>query len=154
LKGKKNADAAVVVPFIPKRGDKDFEPIESLAAAQQNALKKSRNAMFAALQAGDSRQHQSKVHNEAVWHPDIARGSMKSTSGIHFQTMGHFHPARRRVELFPEEMLYLLERGTLECWTEEGVPMSAQQGFAWMLGQDELTMERYQVSLLAFALRR
>jgi hypothetical protein len=141
--------AVDVVPFIPKRGDKDFEPVESLAAKQQTALAKSRQAMFSALQAGDSRQHQSKAHNEAVWHPDLERGSMQSTAGIHFSTIGHFHPGRRRVELFPEEMLYLLERGTLECWTEQGVPMSAQQGFATFLGKDELTMERYQARAFA-----
>jgi tRNA-splicing endonuclease subunit Sen54 len=67
------------------------------------------------------------------------------THGVHFSTMGRYEGARKRLELLPEEALYLLDRGTVECWTEQGVPMSVQQGFAEMIGTEDLTLERYQV---------
>ena len=54
--------------------------------------------------------------------------------GVHFLTMGRHHAARRRTELLPEEVLYLIDRGTLECWTEQDVPLSAQQAFTVMIG--------------------
>ena len=68
----------------------------------------------------------------------------------------------KRLELLPEEALYLVERGTLFCTKEsrgltlnvpgmddiEGVPMSVQQAFAEMIGSEGLTLEKYQVSTL------
>lgn len=76
--------------------------------------------------------------------------------GIHFQTMGKYSSERKRIELLPEEALYLLERGTIECWTEplphppefneERVPMSIQHAWSMMINADQLTSERYQVS--------
>ena len=146
FKASVNGDAEA--PFIPKRGDKDFTPVQAFANTQQAALQASRDAMFSALQAGQARQHSSKMHNKAVWHPELCRASMPTTGvyGVHFNTMGHYEALRQRMELLPEEALYLVERGTLECWTEQQVAMSAQHAFASMMGTDELTMERYQVS--------
>ena len=68
----------------------------------------------------------------------------------------------KRLELLPEEALYLVERGALFCWKEhdliaqntqqgssledvEGYPMSVQQSYAEMIGREDLTLERYQV---------
>lgn len=65
----------------------------------------------------------------------------------------------KRIELLPEEALYLVERGTLFCTKEsdelksnipgmddvEGSPMSVQQAFAEMIGSEGLTLEKYQV---------
>lgn len=136
-------------PFIPKRGDKDFSPLEGRAASQNAALTESRNAMFAALTAGNSRQHTSKSHNKAVWHQDLRRASMnvQDTHGIHFNSLGQYNSLRARIELLPEEALYMVERGSLECWTEENVAMSAQQAFACMLAKNDLTIDKYQVGL-------
>ena len=70
----------------------------------------------------------------------------------------------KRLELLPEEALYLVERGALFCWKEhelfsentqqmspledvEGSPMSVQQAYAEMIGRENLTLERYQVRL-------
>jgi hypothetical protein len=74
-----------------------------------------------------------------------------------------------RLELLPEEALYLLEKGSLQCWKQEGddstaadgrynaldgkdigsaalgTPMSLQQAYAEMIGRDDLSLERYQV---------
>lgn len=70
----------------------------------------------------------------------------------------------KRLELLPEEAIYLVERGSMFCWKAvadengsvntsegledmEGVPMSVQQVFTEMIGQDGLTLEKYQVSI-------
>lgn len=67
---------------------------------------------------------------------------------------GVFYPRMTsQVELFPEEALYLIERGTLECTVpmrladaEETVqvPLSLQHAFSLMIGKDGCTRERYQ----------
>ncbi|KAL8279072.1 hypothetical protein RQP46_008530 [Phenoliferia psychrophenolica] len=63
------------------------------------------------------------------------------------------YTSRKRIELMPEEALYLAERGTIELWSEtvgdDGellrVPMSIQQAWAAIIGHDELTLERFNV---------
>lgn len=66
----------------------------------------------------------------------------------------------KRLELLPEEALYLIERGSMFCWKPEqsfakssfgleemeGVPMTVQQAFAEMIGTEDLTLEKYQAS--------
>ena len=107
---------------------------------------------------------------------------MPVARGIHFTTMGYSVPrpiplastdlqessledSRRikmikRLELLPEEALYLAERGSMFCWKDEendailpenigGTPMTVQQAYAEMIGKGELTLERYLVCLLA-----
>jgi tRNA-splicing endonuclease subunit Sen54 len=161
--GDKGSTPAAV-PFIPKRGEKDFEPLPAssafppsskeatLSAHQQNTLQTSRNALYSALSSG-SRQHSSRHHNSFTWRPELARATCDNgiaTYGIHFGAIGHFHVDRKQVELLPEEALYMNERGAIELWKEtaEGarVPMSVQQAWAELIGHDELTTERYQVS--------
>ncbi|GAA5944322.1 tRNA splicing endonuclease subunit SEN54 [Sporobolomyces koalae] len=163
---KTNADKGTLsnaVPFIPKRGEKDFEPLPAssafpptskeatLSTYQQNTLQASRNALYTALSTG-SRQHSSRHHNSFTWRPELARATCDNgiaTYGIHFGSIGHFHVDRKQVELLPEEALYMNERGAIELWKEtaEGarVPMSVQQAWAELIGHDELTPERYQV---------
>jgi tRNA-splicing endonuclease subunit Sen54 len=77
------------------------------------------------------------------------------------------------MELLPEEALYLLERGTMQIWcapsaydpalgSTEGVgyefdeevegfkgmvEMSVMEGFSRFIGQEGLSLERYQVGL-------
>lgn len=154
----RKGDMTAPEPFIPRRGEKDFEPSKDTATYQEVQLQESRNALFAALSAG-TRHHSSKIHNAAVWHPSLSRASMDPlrTKGIHFTIMGRHEPTRKRLELLPEETLYLVERGTLECYTERqenlgfaegvegGVPFSVQHAFSEMLGREGLTAERYQV---------
>ncbi|GAA6025129.1 hypothetical protein JCM11491_004398 [Sporobolomyces phaffii] len=154
---------SAAVPFIPKRGEKDFEPLPAssafppdsneatLSAHQQHTLHASRNALYSALSTG-SRQHSSRHHNSFTWRPELARATCDSgiaTYGIHFGTIGHFHVDRKQVELLPEEALYMNERGAIELWKESRdgarVPMSVQQAWGELIGQDELTPERYQV---------
>ncbi|BGP57769.1 tRNA-splicing endonuclease subunit sen54 [Rhodotorula sphaerocarpa] len=159
------SDAAVLVPFIPKRGEKDFEPLAAadafppsskeatLSQHQRTLLQDSRNALYTALSSG-SRHHSSKGHNSFTWRPDCDGGravcdSGNAAYGVHFSNIGHFNQTRKTLELLPEEALYMVERGAIELWrdTEAGdrVPMSVQQSWSELLGHDDLTPERYQV---------
>lgn len=69
----------------------------------------------------------------------------------------------KRLELLPEEALYLIERSALFCYksassgaslvepsnyetNSPGAPMSIQQAFAEMIGREDMTLERYQVT--------
>ncbi|THH30528.1 hypothetical protein EUX98_g3655 [Antrodiella citrinella] len=72
---------------------------------------------------------------------------------------GQQQKVAKRLELLPEEAIYLVERGSMFCWKAledisprmngleemEGAPMSVQQVFAEMIGTEDLTLEKYQV---------
>lgn len=122
----------------------------------------------------------SKTISYGIWYPLIDRVHVTTARGIHFSTMGYSvsrttqydnttnesrgPPSKlpKRLELLPEEALYLVERGALLCYRSvsggtplvdpsnyetqsPGAPMSVQQAFAEMIGREELTLERYQV---------
>lgn len=155
-----------VEPFIPRRGEKDFEPTEAMANAQAKALTESRQALFAALSAG-IRGHSSRDHVRCIWtrckkmnlsaHQWNAGGMDQPyvdgiAKGVLFSSIGRWSRERKRLELNPEELLYLIERGTVECWTAEdqvsgygSIPLSVQQAWAEIIGSGELSLERYQV---------
>lgn len=123
---------------IPKRGEKDFEPDGT--DRQSRVLDDSRNAMHEAL-CGE-RKHTSKVHVEAVWRPARQLAEVHDARGPHFKTIGRAD--RTAVWLLPEETIYMVERGSLECWWEEGIPMSLQGVYASCLDACG-GLERYQV---------
>lgn len=122
----------------------------------------------------------SKTISYGIWYPSIDRVHVTTARGIHFSTMGYsisrtaqcgntdkeskgpLSKLRKRLELLPEEALYLVERGALFCYKSvsggaslvvpsnyetqsPGAPMSVQQAFTEMIGREELTLERYQV---------
>ncbi|UZJ57117.1 hypothetical protein CBS101457_006437 [Exobasidium rhododendri] len=193
-----------ITPFIPKRGEKDFEPTGF--EAQERALEKSRKAMFDVIRC--ERIIASKNVSIATWEPSLNRAIVELSRGPLFSSIGvarkvhvlkngrdedlerYYRPnradwerdgvwkegifyekLRSRLELLPEEALYMIERGSLECrirsknLTREGgggvqektdydvnqegntewVPMSVQQAFATMLFTDGLNRERYQL---------
>ncbi|KAF9777543.1 tRNA-splicing endonuclease subunit sen54 N-term-domain-containing protein [Thelephora terrestris] len=163
-------------PVIPKRGDKEYEPTSG-SNLQKHYLERARDAMFDTLRA--ERTISNKTISYGVWYPNIARVHVTLARGGHFTSMGHSVPrptsasgtnqhdapperVHKRLELLPEEALYLVERGAMFCWKEhdlfttnaqqglfpddmEGVPMSVQQAYAEMIGKEDLTLERYQV---------
>lgn len=63
--------------------------------------------------------------------------------GPHFKTVGKADK-KGVLWLLPEETIYLVERGNLECWWEEGIPMSLQGVYASCL-EGCGGLERYQV---------
>lgn len=190
--------------FIPKRGEKDFEPTGF--AGQSRALENSRKAMFEVISC--QRVINSKTISIATWEPSLHRAVVHLSRGQAFTSMGlsrrvpllqdgqfedlanaynkgpdplpslagtmkdgTFWPKMQsRLELLPEEALYLVERGSLECrlWDrrrtrsatineldmrnyndavdDEGwVSMSVEQAYATMIGADGLTRSRYQL---------
>ncbi|RPD62557.1 hypothetical protein L226DRAFT_504091 [Lentinus tigrinus ALCF2SS1-7] len=159
----------VARPVIPKRGEKDFEPTtQGGSGLQRHVLDRSRSAMLEALKATRTISHKSVSH--AIWYPQLGRAHVTVAKGIHLSTMGHSvarasegsedaKKVQKRLELLPEEALYLVERGAMFCWKPtdvplhktlhlddmEGVPMSVQQAYAEMIGAEDLTFERYQV---------
>ena len=113
----------------------------------------------------------SKSVSYAVWYPDLARAHVTVVRGVHFTSMGHSAPrpsklttkVQKRLELLPEEALYLVEKGALFCWkashdspdedadwdsASQGAPMSVQQAFAEMIGTQELSLDRYHVKCM------
>ncbi|EEB05729.1 tRNA-splicing endonuclease subunit Sen54 [Schizosaccharomyces japonicus yFS275] len=110
---------------IPKRGLKDFEPDGT--QKQVTVLQNSQNAMFDALAV--ERLIPAKTVIQAVWRPQQQKAEVLHAHGPMFKTMGHA-TSNNSVWLLPEETVYLVERGSMECWCEEGIPMSLQHVYA------------------------
>ncbi|KAL2313708.1 putative tRNA-splicing endonuclease subunit sen54 [Schizosaccharomyces pombe] len=106
---------------IPKRGQKDFEPDGT--NKQHSALDLSRKAMFDALSV--ERLISAKHVIIATWNAQKGMSCVEKAHGPLFKTMGTAD-SQNRMWLLPEETLYLVERGSMECWSEEGLPMSLQ----------------------------
>ncbi|KAI5239030.1 hypothetical protein E4T43_07018 [Aureobasidium subglaciale] len=150
---------------IPKRGEKDFEPHHT--NKQSDSLAASRDAMHTALSF--QRVHQPKKYVLAHYHPKTNMAYTEDPKGPLFKTMGRVFPGKEdplgprtagenRIWLLPEEVIYLLERGTIDVrWPvdeddegSEGLPMSLQGAYAAFLGMEgtaggALTFERYSV---------
>lgn len=117
--------------------------------------------------------HISKGISYGIWHPLLERVEVTVSRGIHFNSMGHsvvrstldengLEKVKKRLELLPEEAIYLIERGALFCWKKSdahtahlqgfegivGTPMSVQQAYAEMIGKENLTLERFQACFL------
>ena len=137
------------VPSIPRRGEKGFSPLpatnilnsteeaRTLSAYQLATLANSRAALFSALSSG-TRSHSSKSHNSFTWRPEISRATIDNTAtyGIHFSSIGLYNSERKRLELLPEEALYLFERGIIELHSET-VDEGATNREFWTPGQKE-----------------
>jgi tRNA-splicing endonuclease subunit Sen54 len=93
---------------FPKRGEKDFEPHRT--AHQASVIEASREAMHSAI--SQPRVHIPKNHVIGIYEPNTGSTVIPHVSGIHFRTMGRVLLGQER--LFPEEALYLLERGALD----------------------------------------
>lgn len=115
------------------------------------------------------RIHNPKGYTRATYHLETNMAYTVSPKGPLFTKMGQVLSATedplgndklrgQRVWLLPEEVLYMLERGSLDVrWPAtgddedgEGLPMSLQGGYAVFIGDDEahggaLTFERYSV---------
>jgi tRNA-splicing endonuclease subunit Sen54 len=114
------------------------------------------------------RIHPPKGHSVATYHPETNMAFIYNPKGALFMRMGTVLSAKedplgndefrgQRMWLLPEEVLYLLERGSLDVrWpvdsddAEESLPMSLQAAYAMFIGDDashdgHLTLERYTV---------
>ncbi|QRD00341.1 hypothetical protein JI435_072050 [Parastagonospora nodorum SN15] len=143
---------------LPKRGEKDFE---SHSTNQQlDKLEASRQAMHGVLSW--QRSHTQKNHVLAMYEPESNMAVVDKVKSQHFQTIGQSRAGKEW--LLPEEALFLIERGTLDCrWPvkredgdetiykiEDGAPMSLQAAYAAFIGFEggvggKLTLEMYNV---------
>ena len=119
---------------LPKRGEKDFE--SHATNLQLETLERSRRAMHGVLSW--QRTHTQKNHILAMYDPDSNMAVVDKVKSQHFQTMGTNKAGKEW--LMPEEALFLIERGTIDCrWPvkrevgdheeyriEDGAPMSLQ----------------------------
>ncbi|KAH7080504.1 tRNA-splicing endonuclease subunit sen54 N-term-domain-containing protein [Paraphoma chrysanthemicola] len=143
---------------LPKRGEKDFE--SHATNRQLDQLEASRQAMHGVLSW--QRSHTQKNHVVAMYEPQSNMAYVDKVRSQHFQTIGTNKAGREW--LLPEEALFLIERGTLDCrWpvkredgdetrykVEEGAPMSLQAAYAAFIGFEggvggKLTLEMYNV---------
>ncbi|KAF2704502.1 hypothetical protein K504DRAFT_506983 [Pleomassaria siparia CBS 279.74] len=144
---------------LPKRGEKDFEP--HATSLQLDTLEASRQAMHNVLSW--TRTHTRKNHILGVYHTETNMAYVEKIKSQHFQTIGK---AKGNILwLLPEEALFMVERGTLDCrWpvkqindeehesvrSEELAPMSLQAAYAAFIGFEggiggKLTLEMYTV---------
>ncbi|OWT40784.1 tRNA-splicing endonuclease subunit Sen54 [Cryptococcus neoformans Bt1] len=110
--------------IIPRRGEKDFEPLQETANLQEMMLEKSRQALFNAL-TGVRGGHNNSI-SHALLTPKkpfprvlVVHGHLLDTMGITVRTpppAGSKGKGKTSLELLPEEALYLLERGSLQIW--------------------------------------
>lgn len=115
---------------IPKRGEKDFEPMKEAVNLQEMLLQSSRQALFDALQGvrGVARlvklgsADRSKSLSHAIITPSssfprliVSRGHVLDSLGITVRRVVD-GKSNVSVELLPEEALYLVERGSLQIW--------------------------------------
>ncbi|KAF8628795.1 hypothetical protein AX15_003711 [Amanita polypyramis BW_CC] len=151
-------------------------------ALQQHLLGRAREAMFDALRA--TRTTSSKNISYGIWYPNLSRTHVTVARGTHFTSVGHSAPrperasyddddgndlagvtitskVQKRLELLPEETIYLVERGSMLCWkalppgpstttlmlegSVSGAPMSVQQVYSEMIGREGLTLGKLQV---------
>lgn len=118
------------------------------------------------------RVHPPKGYTIGTYHPETNMAYTTNPRGPLFAKMGHVRSAKddplghgvdpqrgQRIWLLPEEVLYLVERGTMDVrWPtfedddgeELGLPMSLQGAYAMFLGDtkfhnEALTFERYSV---------
>jgi tRNA-splicing endonuclease subunit Sen54 len=108
------------------------------------------------------RSHTHKNHIIAMYEPESNMALVEKVKSQHFQTIGLNKAGKEW--LLPEEALFLIERGTLDCrWpikreegdetiykTEDGAPMSLQAAYAAFIGFEggvggKLTLEMYNV---------
>lgn len=126
---------------LPARGEKDFEPDGT--QKQDKVLDSSRDAMYQALSV--ERDISRKAYIGAIWRPDMAmaRVDARDVKGMMFKSMGRID-AQNDCWLLPEELLYLVERGNVECFYEnKNVPMSLQGTYAECI--PSIGLDHYQV---------
>lgn len=115
---------------LPKRGEKDFEQDDT--DYQQKVLQSSLDAMYGAL--GGERRHNAKNHVRAVWFDELQKAQVDVARGPHFKTIGT-SDSQGKVWLYPEEAIYLLERGSMELFWPNGVQISLQGAYAVCAGK-------------------
>lgn len=94
-----------------------------------------------------------RIHNPksiiiGFYDPGNDSAVIEHPKGPHLRTIGKAD-SQGRLNLLPEEALYLVERGSLDLrWRSNelyGIPLSLQAATTYLLGSQGLTLERYTV---------
>lgn len=122
---------------VPKRGEKGFEPTANNYDAL--LLQHKRSAMYSAM-TSQERGHHHKNRIEAFWDisqdPATGVAVVPRPKGSVLTNVG-YRSSENKLLLNFEEILYLLERGSVECWMvgDNGIsPMSLQTAYSLFLG--------------------
>ncbi|KTW30822.1 hypothetical protein T552_00533 [Pneumocystis carinii B80] len=121
-----------------KPGEKDFEPDGTFK--QQEILRNRINSMFNVISG--ERCISKKIYSKAIWVSELKLARVERLRGTQFKSLGKCY--NNIVWLLPEEVIYLVERGSLECFWENGIPMSLQAVYSVCL-EESGGIERYQV---------
>ncbi|TPX39619.1 hypothetical protein SeMB42_g04465 [Synchytrium endobioticum] len=78
----------------------------------------------------------------ATWLPDVRMAQVSQPNGVHFQSTGRIS-VNGKLRLFPEETLYLMERGVISLRVGAGI-VSLQQAYLILLDDDWCTLEKCQ----------
>ncbi|KAI8602064.1 tRNA-splicing endonuclease subunit sen54 N-term-domain-containing protein [Dissophora ornata] len=77
-------------------------------------------------------KHARRTFSRAVYHPELGLFRLTVNKGTHFVSMGH--TIRGQIYLYPEEALYLVDRGSLLV-DHHGIDMSVQQMWSLYLSE-------------------
>ncbi|RHZ55433.1 hypothetical protein Glove_415g9 [Diversispora epigaea] len=124
---------------LKRGGLKDNQEIES---DQQEFFEESLLTLKDAL--SEERSTSSRKICKGIWYKSpINKIKIITARGNHLHNMGH--SINGQIWLYPEEALFLLERGMLTIEFKD-VPVSIQQAYMLMMTGDEfITLEKYQV---------
>ena len=131
-------------PTLPRRGEKDFESHGT--SSQASTHHSSRTAIHDALSV-------LRIHNpksQLLGYHNYSTGDtfINHPRGPNLKTVGR-GVAGDRLKLLPEEAIYLVERGSLYLRLggegAEGAGLSLQAAYAYLMGLEGLTLERWMV---------
>ncbi|KAK9369131.1 tRNA-splicing endonuclease subunit sen54 N-term-domain-containing protein [Lipomyces kononenkoae] len=108
---------------LPKRGEKEYEPTGSRSDVDN--LDESRQAMYTALSG--ERRHTSKVHISGIWYPHLRKARVLVARGPHFKSIGKAD-SNGTIWLLPEEVIYLVERGSMSLYNAKSDTNISLQG--------------------------
>ncbi|KAL1923686.1 uncharacterized protein VTP21DRAFT_8666 [Calcarisporiella thermophila] len=136
-KGKNSKNTST----IPRLGEKEEAPDGS--ERQHNQVLAARQAFYEVLQ--EERTRKRTEFAIATWDSDQQLACVEVPRGNWANTMGRtYHQGK--MMLLPEEMLFLVERGSLLVKYGCGESyMSVQQAYATIFGDNILPLEKYQV---------
>ncbi|EGD78395.1 hypothetical protein PTSG_09463 [Salpingoeca rosetta] len=118
-----------IKPKKARYGPKDFQP-DPMDSTQEYRLDATMRE-FTLLHKCE-RVLKLKRMSMAVWRPECGLAQVILAKGTHPQTMGQFHREYRSDMLYPEEALFLVDRGVLEMYHNDA-PLSFQEAMALCL---------------------
>ncbi|EEB16422.1 conserved hypothetical protein [Pediculus humanus corporis] len=125
-----------VVSFTSKK----FEPNGSVE--EQNQIQ----SILSGIHDVISTERVKKIDSlsQAKWHPELQMAEVVRQIGSHWFKMGHV--INKKLYIYPEEALYLLECGHLELTYNE-LPLSIQRAYFLLLenGENGVSLENYRV---------